>query len=68
VSIAILADVHANIEALTSVMADMASRGVSRIVCLGDVIGYGPNPRECLQALFVSEVAIMWNHEDAVMF
>ena len=67
-SIAILADVHANIEALTSVMADMESRGVSRIVCLGDVIGYGPNPRECLQALFVSEVAIMGNHEEAVMF
>jgi len=68
VSIALLADVHSNIEALTRVFEDMESRGVSRLICLGDVIGYGPNPRECLKLLFQSEVAIMGNHEEAVMF
>ncbi len=67
-TVAILADIHANIEALSAVMDDMASRGVNRIVCLGDIIGYGPNPRECLKLLFQSEVAIMGNHEEAVMF
>ncbi|MDJ0974039.1 MAG: metallophosphoesterase family protein [Planctomycetota bacterium] len=67
-SIAIIADVHANIEALGRVFEDMADRGINRIVCLGDVIGYGPNPRECLKMLYSSEVAIMGNHEEAVMF
>ena len=67
-SVAILADIHANIEALTRVLEDVESRGIQRIICLGDIIGYGPNPRECLKLLFRSEVAIMGNHEEAVMF
>ena len=67
-AVAILADIHSNIEALSTVLDHMAERGVERIVCLGDIIGYGPNPRECLRELFRSEVAIMGNHEEAVMF
>lgn len=67
-TVAILADIHANIEALTTVLDHAASKGASRIVCLGDIIGYGPNPRECLKLLFRSEIAIMGNHEEAVMF
>ncbi len=67
-SVAILADIHSNLEALTRVFDHMAERGVQRIVCLGDIIGYGPNPRECLKLLFSSEIAIMGNHEEAVMF
>jgi predicted phosphodiesterase len=68
VTVAIVADIHANLEALTVVLDHAASRGIQRIVCLGDIIGYGPNPRECLKLLFRSEVAIMGNHEEAVMF
>jgi predicted phosphodiesterase len=67
-TVAIVADIHANLEALTTVLDHCASKGVQRLVCLGDIIGYGPNPRECLQLLFRSEVAIMGNHEEAVMF
>jgi predicted phosphodiesterase len=67
-TVAIVGDIHSNLEALTRCLEHMASRGVERIVCLGDIIGYGPNPRECLQLLFRSEVAIMGNHEEAVMF
>jgi predicted phosphodiesterase len=68
VTVAIVADIHANLEALNAVLEHAQGRGVSRLVCLGDIIGYGPNPRECLQLLFRSEVAIMGNHEEAVMF
>ncbi len=46
---AILSDIHGNIEALNAVLADVHSRGIEEIVCLGDVIGYGPNPKECLE-------------------
>ena len=44
---AIISDIHGNIEALTAVLADIEAQGISEIYCLGDVIGYGPNPREC---------------------
>ena len=67
-TVAIVADIHANIEALRVVIDHAASKGITRLVCLGDIIGYGPNPRECLKELFRSEVAIMGNHEEAVMF
>ena len=58
-TVAILADIHANLEALTTAMEFVRSKGIQRIICLGDIIGYGPNPRECLKLLFCSEVAIM---------
>lgn len=67
-TVAILADIHANIEALGVVFDYLNSKNIRRLICLGDVIGYGPNPRECLKMLYPSEVAIMGNHEEAVMF
>ena len=47
----IIADVHANIEALTAVLDHISSQKVQDIVCLGDVIGYGPNPRDCIEVV-----------------
>ncbi len=52
---AILSDIHGNLEALTAVLDDAARRGVEHIYCLGDLVGYGPNPRECV------ELAMKWN-------
>jgi diadenosine tetraphosphatase ApaH/serine/threonine PP2A family protein phosphatase len=46
---AVLSDIHANLEALDAVLADIAKFPVSHIFCLGDIVGYGPNPVECLQ-------------------
>ena len=45
---AIISDIHGNIEAFRNVLEDIKSQGVDEIYCLGDVVGYGPNPRECL--------------------
>src|SRR3954464_12861230 len=45
---AIVSDIHSNLEAFTAVLAEIDRRGVQQIVCLGDVVGYGPNPMECL--------------------
>ena len=48
----ILSDIHANLEALTSVLEDAESQGgVDEIWCLGDTVGYGPDPVACLDAL-----------------
>ena len=45
---AVISDIHGNLEALQVVLASIDQRGVDRIVCLGDVLGYGPNPVECV--------------------
>ena len=45
---AILSDIHGNLAAFESVLEDVQSEGAEKIYCLGDIIGYGPNPRECL--------------------
>ncbi|MGH7144075.1 MAG: metallophosphoesterase family protein [Planctomycetota bacterium] len=45
---ALISDIHANLEALTAVLADIAMWNVQEIVCLGDIVGYGPSPVECV--------------------
>ena len=61
---AILADIHGNLEALGAVLADLEGWQADRVVCLGDTIGYGPNPRECLREVAaLSDVLIIGNHE-----
>ena len=67
--IAIVSDIHGNLEALTTVLAEIERRGVSRILCLGDVIGYGPNPVECLDLIREkAETVLMGNHDFAVLY
>lgn len=65
---AIISDVHSNLEALQTVLADIDNAGVDRIFCLGDTVGYGPQPRECLD--IVRErcaVVLAGNHENAIL-
>ena len=67
--LAIISDIHSNTEALTAVLDDVASRGVKRIVCLGDVIGYGPEPKKCLDLVrSKAEMTLMGNHDCAVLY
>jgi diadenosine tetraphosphatase ApaH/serine/threonine PP2A family protein phosphatase len=61
--------VHANLEALTAVLADIDRQGVKRIICLGDNVGYGPNPRECLDLIIERcEWSLMGNHDFAALY
>lgn len=67
--IALISDIHANLEAMTVVVEDMQRRNVDTVYCLGDVIGYGPNPRECIEIVRkYSEFTLCGNHEEAVLF
>jgi len=60
----IIADVHGNLEALECVLERLAS--ADEIVCLGDMVGYGPNPNECVQKLREAGViCIAGNHDRA---
>ena len=64
---AILSDVHANLQALTAVLADARRMGAEQIVSLGDAVGYGPQPAEALKLLRTScALALAGNHDDAV--
>lgn len=69
VVIAILSDIHGNLEALEAVWRDMAAFDVARVVCLGDMIGYGPNPEEVLASIRArGALCCMGNHELGVAF
>jgi len=66
---AVLSDIHSNLEALTTVLADIEERGIETIYCLGDVVGYGPNPKECLDLIIErSRWCVLGNHDYAVFY
>lgn len=66
---AIISDIHSNLEALTTVLADIDNRGIKKIYCLGDVVGYGPNPKECLDLVIArTELCVLGNHDYAVLY
>lgn len=65
---AFFSDVHANLEALKAVILDFRSENIDRIFFLGDVVGYGPNPNECVELIEqVSEIKLMGNHDYAAL-
>ncbi len=65
---AILSDIHGNLEALNAVMDDLKQQGCEQIVCLGDIVGYGPDPKACLDAASRFDVCILGNHDLAALF
>ncbi|QHT45420.1 metallophosphoesterase family protein [Bacillus sp. SB49] len=69
-TIAVLADIHGNLEALEAVFADMEQHAyVTEIFCLGDLIGIGPHPNEVLACICAREnvQVVSGNHEEAVL-
>jgi diadenosine tetraphosphatase ApaH/serine/threonine PP2A family protein phosphatase len=65
---AIISDIHSNLEALQAVLADIAGRNITEIYCLGDIIGYGPNPRECIDLAMECQMVLLGNHDQGAMF
>ena len=62
--IAILGDIHANLEALSAVVEDARSRSVTDFVCAGDVVGYNANPSECIRIVRdLCSVTVRGNHD-----
>lgn len=65
--VAIISDLHSNREALEAVFAHIRDLGIETIYCLGDVVGYGPEPEFCVD--FVrghAELCLMGNHDEAL--
>jgi len=65
---AIISDIHSNLEALELVLKDIARNGVDKIICCGDVVGYGPNPKECIETLkSIPNIEILMGNHDAAI-
>jgi len=67
VKLALISDIHANLEALQAALQRISTQAVDRIVCLGDIVGYNANPAECIALLREFDVfCIAGNHDRAV--
>lgn len=65
---AIIGCIHGNYEALRATIDDIRARGIERIVCLGDVVGFGPDPVECVELVRQScFMAIRGDHDEGVI-
>ncbi len=66
---ALISDIHGNLEALEVVLDDIKAQGITEIFCLGDIIGYGPNPRECIDRVMETcKITLLGNHDQGAMF
>ena len=65
--IAIISDVHSNLEALLEVTKEIERLDVDRVICLGDVVGYGASPEPCCDIVReLAEITLLGNHDAAV--
>jgi len=65
--IALISDLHSNREALDAVFADIDGQHVDSVLCLGDVVGYGPEPEYCVDVVRQRcQLCLMGNHDEAL--
>ncbi len=64
----IISDIHANVVALESVLKTVEDANIDRVWCLGDTVGYGPNPNECVAKVQeIADVCLVGNHDWAAL-
>ena len=65
---AVISDIHGNRFAFEAVLARMAGMNVDEVICLGDIVGYGPHPGECIDLVvkYCSHI-VQGNHDEAVV-
>ena len=65
---ALISDIHSNLEAFEAVLKDIESAGVDNTLFLGDIVGYGPDPNECMDLLLkVADLSLGGNHDWAAV-
>jgi predicted phosphodiesterase len=65
---AFISDIHANLEALEAVLDDTETEHIDEIICLGDIVGYGANPNECVDLIKkMCPVTLLGNHDAAAV-
>jgi putative phosphoesterase len=69
ITLGFLSDVHGNLAALEAVLLHLRSKGVHRLYCLGDLVGYGPDPNEVIDLVQAEGIpTVMGNYDDGVGF
>jgi diadenosine tetraphosphatase ApaH/serine/threonine PP2A family protein phosphatase len=67
VKIGILSDIHSNLEALDVIFKRFDTEKAERVYCLGDIVGYGANPNECIERIRTScHTTVIGNHDDVL--
>jgi len=62
--LALISDIHGNLEALNAVLKEIKKRKVKKVFCLGDIVDYGANSNECVDLIRKNKIpAIMGNHD-----
>lgn len=65
--IAVFADVHSNLYSLEAVLNDIESKGIDRVYCVGDLVGYGPRPNEVIELIRSEKIpTVAGNYDDAI--
>jgi len=68
VIIAVISDIHSNLTALQTALNYILEIKPDKIVCLGDIVGYGPRPNECVELIHQNcQISLMGNHDHAVL-
>ncbi len=65
---ALISDIHSNLEAFQAVLNDIKTQAVETTYCLGDIVGYGPNPRECIDLVMNLPLVLLGNHDQGALF
>jgi len=66
--LAIISDIHGNLHALEAVLARLRTMRLRQVICLGDIVGYGPFPAQCLDLVTERcQVIVRGNHDEAVL-
>lgn len=66
---AIISDIHGNLEGLKAVLAHIQEQKIETIYCLGDIVGYGPNPKECVDFVIDNtKMCLLGNHDQGALF
>jgi predicted phosphodiesterase len=65
---ALISDIHGNLEALRAVLDDIRQQNCDQVLCLGDVVGYGPNPCECVDVVMELDACVLGNHDLGALF
>ncbi|MFC1952606.1 metallophosphoesterase family protein [Chloroflexota bacterium] len=66
--IGIISDIHSNLEALEVILRDIDLQKIDRVWCLGDIVGYGPDPNECIDLVRSNiDICVMGNHDQTMV-
>jgi diadenosine tetraphosphatase ApaH/serine/threonine PP2A family protein phosphatase len=66
--IAVISDIHSNLQALLAALSDIDGRGIDQIYCLGDIVGYGGSPNECVELIRQrAALSVLGNHDQAAL-